>query len=68
MAKTKKEKTIQQNQTKVNPNNGITRQGLKRAIIYVLKKERKKGRKKIVKELIDSSRNSRIELKLDINR
>ena len=68
MAKTKKEKTIQQKQTKVNPNNGITRQGLKRAIIYVLKKERKKGRKKIVKELIDSSRNSRIELKLDINR
>ena len=68
MAKTKKEKTIQQKQTKVNPNNGITRQGLKRSIIYVLKKERKKGRKKIVKELIDSSRNSRIELKLDINR
>lgn len=46
MAKTKKEKTIQQKQTKVNPNNGIIRQGLKRAIIYVLKKERKKGRQK----------------------
>ena len=61
MAKTKKEKTIQQKQTKVNPNNGITRQGLKRAIIYVLKKERTKGRKKIDKELIESSRNSRIE-------
>lgn len=41
----RRKKPYQQKQTKVNPNNGIIRQGLKRASIYVLKRG-KKGEKK----------------------